>query len=61
MQTSISGVCFDELRAQYAELVRLREFVERLEKQQSANSDARPDDCQRPVGPHASRVVGVLG
>ena len=61
MQSYLKEICVETLRAQYAELLRLRKYVERLEKLHSArsNSGASEDDIrgEKP----SRRVVGLFG
>jgi hypothetical protein len=60
VQSHVEEVCVETLRARYAELLRLREYVERLEELcgTKANSDPTADEIQ---GRDASRVAGLFG
>ncbi len=60
MLSYLNEVCVETLRARYAELLRLREYVERLEKLHSvtSNSGATADDMQKEG---SSGVVGLFG
>lgn len=63
MQPHFEEVCFETLRAQYAELLRLREYVKRLEKLHGApsGSDAITDDIHGEKSRLGPRVVELFG
>jgi hypothetical protein len=59
MQSYFKEVRVETLRARYAELLRLREYVERLENQGAkSNSDVTENDNR---WKNASPIVGLFG
>lgn len=62
MQSLSEEMCVETLRARYAELLRLREYVERLEKIHSAksNSDTTADILEDEPA-RAPQVIGLFG
>lgn len=63
MRSLTNEIDVDTLRARYAELLRLREHVERLEELRNQASDGgrTADGVQSQQRPEIARVVGLFG
>ena len=63
MRSPLKEICVETLRARYAELLRLREYVERLEELHNAKSDSggMANDIAEPQLLNAPRVIGLFG
>lgn len=63
MRSLLMEVDFETLHARYAELLRLREYVERLEERHNAepNSDETAHDALEQQPPDGPSVVGIFG